>query len=67
MASGSSQARGQIGGAAVSLHHSHGNTRSELLLWTYTTVHANAGSFKQLSQARVGAQVLMDTSRVRYH
>ena len=29
---GSSQARGQIGAAAASLHHSHSNTRSELHL-----------------------------------
>ena len=30
---GSSQARGWIGAAAASLHHSHSNARSELSLW----------------------------------
>ena len=32
MAYGDSQARGQIGAVATSLHHSHSNTRSELHL-----------------------------------
>ena len=32
IACGGSQARGQIGAAATCLHHSHGNTRSELHL-----------------------------------
>ena len=32
VAYGSSQARGQIGAAAASLHHSHSNARSELHL-----------------------------------
>ena len=35
MASGTSQARGQIGAAAAGLHHSHSNEGSELhLLYT---------------------------------
>ena len=42
MANGGSQARGQIGAAAASLHHSHSNTRSKPHLWP--TTHSNARS-----------------------
>ena len=42
MAYGVSQARGLIGAAAASLHHSH--TRSESPSATYTTAHGNARS-----------------------
>ena len=41
---GGSQARGQKGTAAASLHHSHRNARSEPLSATYTTAHGNTGS-----------------------
>ena len=37
---GDSQARGGIGAAADSLHHSHSNTRA--VSGTYTTVHGNS-------------------------
>ena len=38
------QARGRIGAAAASLHHSHSNAKSELPLWPYTTAHSNTTS-----------------------
>ena len=42
---GRSQARGEIGATAVSLHHSHSNTRSKpRLSVTYATAHSSAGS-----------------------
>ena len=44
---GGSQARGQVGAVAASVHHSHGNTshiRSEPMSATNTTAHGNAGS-----------------------
>ena len=41
---GSSQARGQIRGAAAGLHHSHSNTSSELHLQLNTTAQGNTGS-----------------------
>ena len=41
MAYGSSQARGQIGAMAASLHHSH---RIRAASVTYTTAHGNTGS-----------------------
>ena len=40
MAHGGSQARGRIGAAAASLHHSHSNMGSE----PHTTAHGNGGS-----------------------
>ena len=40
MAYGGSQARGWIGAAAASLHHSHSGAASA----TYTTAHGNGGS-----------------------
>ena len=40
---GGSQARGQIGATAASLHQSHSNTRSKQSL-TYTTAHGNTRS-----------------------
>ena len=44
-ACGGSQARGQIGAVAASLHHSHSNAGSEPHLQpTYTTAHGNGGS-----------------------
>ena len=47
---GSSQARGRIGAAAASLHHSHSNTRSELQLPAYTTAHGSARSLTHCSK-----------------
>ena len=42
---GSSQARGQIGTTAASLHHSHSNAgKVRSASATYTTAHGNAGS-----------------------
>ena len=53
---GSSQARAQMGAAAVSLYHSHSNARSEL--WstsvTYTTAHCNAGSLAHWAGPGIG-------------
>ena len=43
MAYGGSQARGQIGAVAASLHHSHSNMGSEPRM-TYTKAHGNARS-----------------------
>ena len=39
-----SQARGRIGAAAASLHHSHSNARSELKSVTYTSTCSKARS-----------------------
>ena len=44
VASGSSQARGRIGAAAASLHHSHSNAGSEWHLQNYAVACGNAGS-----------------------
>ena len=41
---GGSQARGQIGAVATSLHHSHSNAVIRAASTTYTTAHSNAGS-----------------------
>ena len=43
LAHGISQARGRIGAAATSLHHSHSNVGSETCLWSIWA-HCNAGS-----------------------
>ena len=43
-AHGGSQARGRIGAAAASLHHSHSHTGSQLRLPPFGTAHGNAGS-----------------------
>ena len=49
---GNSQARGQIGAIAASLHHRHSSAGSEPLLQPYTTAHGNAESFNPLIKAR---------------
>ena len=41
---GGSQARGQIGATAASLHHSHSNARSEPRLWTTTQLTETSDS-----------------------
>ena len=43
MAYGSSEARGQVGAAALGLYHRHRNAEFKPVL-THTTAHGNAGS-----------------------
>ena len=56
MAYGSSQARGQIGAAAVSLHHSHSNTGSEPHLQSAQLAHGNTGSLTHWARPGINPQ-----------
>ena len=61
---GSSQERGQMGATAASLHHSHGNTRSE----PHLDLHHSSQQHRipdPLSKARDQTSILMDTSQIR--
>ena len=64
--SGGSQARGQIGAAAASLHHSLSNTGSKLYLKsaTYTTVYDEARSLTHW--ARPGIKLASSWMLVRF-
>ena len=61
-ACGSSQARGQIGAAAASLHHSHSNIRSRPHL--QPTPQLMAIPVDPLSEARDQTHILMDTNQI---
>ena len=67
VAHGGFQAGGRIedAAAAASLHHSHGNTRSEPCLWP-TLQSWQCWILNLLSGARDQILVLMDTSQVHY-
>ena len=82
MAYGSSQARGWIGAAAASLHHSHSNTRLKPRLSPATQLTAPPDLscicdlhhssqqhqiFNPQTEARDQTHILMDTSWVHYH
>ena len=56
---GISQARGQIGAAAASLHHSHSNTKSELCLQSAPQPQQHR-ILNPLSEARDWTHILMD-------
>ena len=63
---GGSQARGQIGATAASLHHSYSNARSKLFLWPIPQLIATP-ILNPLSEARDWTLSLMDTSRICFH
>jgi len=61
VAYGSSQTRGQIGAAAASLHHSHNNAGSELVV----DLHHSSQQHQipdPISAARDQTHIFMDTS-----
>ena len=60
MAYGGSPARGPIGAAAASLHHSHSHPRSGTLSATLTTAQGNTGSLTHW--AELGAQHSRDAT-----
>ena len=62
VAYGGSQARGQIGALAASLHHSHSNSGSEPSLWPTPQLRATLDP-NPLIKARDRTCVLMDTSQ----
>ena len=66
MAYEGSQARGQIGAIAVSLHHSHGNARSDLR--HVCNLHHSSRQcwiLNPLSEATDGTHTLMYASQIR--
>ena len=59
-----SQARGQTGAIATSLHHSHSNAGSELCLWPTPQAHGNTGSL--IHWARTGIKSEISWFLVRF-
>ena len=62
---GSSQAKGWIGGTAVSPSHSHSNTVSKPHLWPTPQLMATLDP-NPLNGARDGTHILMNTSQVHF-
>ena len=62
----SSQARGQIGGTAASLCHSH-STWDLSHVCNLPHIHGNAGSFNPSNKARDQTHIPLDTSRICFH
>ena len=63
---GGSQARGQIGAAATSLHHSHSNARSELHLQPTPQLTATPDP-SPTEQGQDQTRILTDTHQVCYY